>query len=94
MTFNLNAYTKTGELIPCRETRSIREELERAACVDFMEAVDITDYRGLDHTSFTPRDISPDEIEAFANLLEAILQYGPDKRPGLRAIVQHDWFKM
>lgn len=59
-----------------------------------MEAVDITDSIGLDHTPFTPRDIPPDEIEAFADLLETILQYESDKRPGLREIVQHDWFKM
>lgn len=94
LAFNLKTYTKTGEIVPYQETRSIREELESGACVDFMEAVDITDSLDLDHTPFTPRDIPPDEIEALTNLLEATLQYEPGKRPGLREIVQHDWFNM
>ena len=90
----LQMYSRTGELVPYQETRSIREELGRGAHVDFMEAVDTTDCCDRNSTLFKVRDIPPGEIEAFADLLEAILQYEPDKRPGLREIEQHDWFNM
>lgn len=87
-------YSKTGELVPYQETRSIREELDNGACLDFFEAVDASYRRDIDPTPFTLRDIPPDEFEAFAGLLEEIMQYEPDQRPGIREIEQHDWFKM
>lgn len=59
-----------------------------------MKAVDTTDCRDRNSTLFKLRDIPSDEVEAFADLLEAILQYDPAKRPGIREIVQHDWFKL
>lgn len=62
--------------------------------MDFMEAVDTSECRDRNSTLFNLRDIPPNEVEVFAELLEAILQYDPSKRPGIREIVQHDWFKM
>lgn len=90
----LQMYSRTGELVPYQETRSIREGLARGAHVDYMETVDTTNWRDRKSSLFKVRDIPPDEIEAFADLLEAILQYEPEKRSGLREIEQHGWFKM
>ena len=52
--------------------------------MDFMEAVDTSDCRDRNSTLFKLRDTPPNEVEAFADLLEAILQYDPAKRPEIR----------
>lgn len=55
-------YSKTGELVPYQETRSIREELDNGACLDFFEALDASYRRDIDTTPFTPRDIPPTSL--------------------------------
>lgn len=83
--------SETGELVPYRDPRSIQDLLENGTCVQF-EGIEIESHDDL--TPFEHRDIPSDEIEVFADLLEKILRYDPDKRLGLQGIEQHDWFKM
>jgi hypothetical protein len=39
-------------------------------------------------------DISGDEFDAFASLLESLLRYQPDDRCPADIVQQHEWFKM